>query len=192
MANIFEPADAFGPASAEASKWDAGRIECARRAAASRLRLIGRGGEEGLDAHVLQAAPDGAGQAVPGLRLAMEALRAPAVALVEPLVLVRPALAAAAGAQERRIVVADHDRLVDPPLGEAIDASGQRLQSRGARVEEAAMLRMRLPGRRTCRVGHFSDVVLGIVAEAAQGHRARIGSALAGITASMPRRSNAP
>ena len=63
-----------------------------------------------------ETAPDGARQAVPRLRLAVEALRAPAVALVKPPILRGPALSAPPGSKQRRIVVADDDRLVGPPL----------------------------------------------------------------------------
>ncbi len=78
--------------------------------------------EEGLDAHVLQAAANRSAQSVPGFHLAMKAFRAPAVALVEPGVGLRPAVLATAGAQERGMVVADHHGLVSPPLGQAVAA----------------------------------------------------------------------
>jgi hypothetical protein len=55
------------------------------------------GGEEGLDAHIVETTADGAGETVPGLRLAVKTLRAPAVSLVEALVVVRPAFASAPG-----------------------------------------------------------------------------------------------
>jgi hypothetical protein len=77
---------------------------------------VDRRRQVGLDPHVREAAPDGACKAVPGLRLAVIALRPPAMALVEPAVLVGPPVASTAGAQQRRVVVADHDRLVRAPF----------------------------------------------------------------------------
>jgi hypothetical protein len=45
---------------------------------------VDRGGdEEGLDAHIVETAADGAGETVPSLRLAVKPLRAPAVGLVK-------------------------------------------------------------------------------------------------------------
>lgn len=86
------------------------------------LEVDGGRREEGLDAHVLQAAPNRSAQLVPGFRLAMKAFRAPAVALVEPGVGLGPAVLAAAGAQKGGVVVADHHSLVGPPLGQAVAA----------------------------------------------------------------------
>lgn len=55
--------------------------------------------EEGLDTHGLVSATHIAGQLVPGLGFAMKAFRTQAVSVVEALVLIRPALTPAAGAQ---------------------------------------------------------------------------------------------
>jgi hypothetical protein len=46
------------------------------------LEVHGGGGEEGLDAHVVDAAPDGAREPVPGLRLAVIALGPPAMTVI--------------------------------------------------------------------------------------------------------------
>ena len=86
------------------------------------LEIDGSRREESLDAHVLQAAANRSAQPVPSFRLAMKAFRAPAVALVEPGVGLRPAVLAAAGAQQGRVVVADHYGLVGPALGQAVAA----------------------------------------------------------------------
>jgi hypothetical protein len=51
------------------------------------LQVDRGGGQEGLDAHVLEPAPHRAGEPVPGLGLPMEAFGPPAVALVETRVL---------------------------------------------------------------------------------------------------------
>lgn len=53
------------------------------------------------DTHVVEAAPHRPGEAMPCLRLAVVAFRAPAVALIEPIVLRAPSLSPATGAQER-------------------------------------------------------------------------------------------
>ena len=41
------------------------------------------------------------------------------MSLVEALVVVRPAFASTPGSEEGGIVVADHERLIDPALGQA-------------------------------------------------------------------------
>jgi putative transposase len=51
------------------------------------LQVDRGGGQEGLDAHVLEPAPHRAGEPVPGLGLPMETFRPPAVALVQTRVL---------------------------------------------------------------------------------------------------------
>lgn len=51
----------------------------ANKAAASRFRFTAAAGEVGLDFHVTEAPPDRSGEAVPVLRLAMVAFRAPPV-----------------------------------------------------------------------------------------------------------------
>lgn len=50
------------------------------------LEIDGRGREVRLDLHVVETAPHGAPEPVTGLRLAVEALRAPEVPLVQPLI----------------------------------------------------------------------------------------------------------
>lgn len=128
-------------------------------------------GEEGLDTHVLQSAPHGARQSVPGLRFAVEALRAPAVALIEALILGRPALASTAGPQKRRMLVADHDRLVETSLRQAQRRHRTTRAVSRAGVEEAAM--RNAPARSQHLAARASgDVVPGVVAEAAQRNRA--------------------
>ena len=87
-----------------------------RRDCGEPLEVDRGGGQERLDTHVLESAADGAGETVPGLRLAVEALRAPAVALVQSLILVAPVLPPTTSAKQRRIVMADDDCLVGAAL----------------------------------------------------------------------------
>jgi hypothetical protein len=70
----------------------------------------------GLNFHISEAAPHGARQPMPGFRLAMEALGAPAMALVNPAILRSPFLAMAASTKQGRIIVSHDDGLVNPPL----------------------------------------------------------------------------
>jgi len=79
------------------------------------LQIHRRGGEKRLDAHVWESPPDGPGQPVPGLGLAVKAFRAPAMALVETDVIFRPALLSTAGPQQRGVIIAHHHGLVDAP-----------------------------------------------------------------------------
>ena len=135
------------------------------------LQVHRRGRQERLDAHVLQPATDGPGQPVPGLRLAVEALRAPAVAPVKAGVPLRPAFLAAAGAQQGGVVAADHHRF---------RVAARRQADRGQVATRAlARLGMEEPavGDRVARTQHLAaralgDVVLGVVAEPAQRHLA--------------------
>jgi hypothetical protein len=83
-------------------------------------------GQVGLDLHVGEAAAHGAGEAVPGLRFAVDAFDPPAMALVKAPVFVGPSLAPAAGAEQRRMVVALLTRPGDRQSGRI----GQRAQSR--------------------------------------------------------------
>ena len=63
-----------------------------KMAAASQPLQVHDGGDEvGLDAHVGEAAPDGARQSVPCLGLAVDAFDAHAVAAVEPTLALTPA-----------------------------------------------------------------------------------------------------
>ena len=69
---------------------------------------IERGGRQGgLDLHIVEAVPHGAPKSMPGFRLAVEPLRTPAVTSGQSPVLFAP---------PRRVVVADHHRLVDVPV----------------------------------------------------------------------------
>jgi hypothetical protein len=63
-------------------------------------------GQVGLDLHVGETAADRAGEAVPGLRFAMDHFHPLAVALIELPVLVRPPLTPAARSEQRRMIVA--------------------------------------------------------------------------------------
>ena len=73
--------------------------ESAKSGSGEPLEVHGRRGQECLDAHVPQPAPDSAGKPVPGLRLAAEALETPVLTLVPTLILRRPSLATASGPQ---------------------------------------------------------------------------------------------
>ena len=83
----------------------------ARRAAASRLRLIA--GQVGLDFHVVETAPDSAPEPVPGLGLAVEALGTPKVTLVQPLIVLAPPCTPTPSPEQRRVVMRDDHLLVD-------------------------------------------------------------------------------
>ena len=69
-----------------------------------------------MNAHVREAAPDSAGESMPGLCLAMEAFRPPTMPLIEPSILLVPSLTAASRPEQSGIVVADHDGFVHSPL----------------------------------------------------------------------------
>ena len=84
------------------------------------LQVDRGGGQVGLDPHVAQAAPHGAAQPVPSLGLSVEPFRSPAVAPVEPPVLFAPSEPPPPGAQQRRMVGADHHRLPVPAPGNAV------------------------------------------------------------------------
>ena len=83
---------------------------------------------------------DGAGEPVPGLRFTVETLRAPTVAAIEALIFGGPTIAPTPGAEQRRIVVTDHDRLVHAPLREARPCERATGAVLGLRVEEATVL----------------------------------------------------
>ena len=74
------------------------------------------GGQEGLDAHILQATTNGAGEPMPCLGLTMVALRPPAVTLVEAPILVGPSLASPPRPQQGGIVIAQDDGFVHATL----------------------------------------------------------------------------
>src|SRR5215471_4711298 len=80
------------------------------------LQIDGCGGQIGLNAHVREAAPDSAGESMPGLCLAMEAFRPPTMPLIEPSILLSPSLTTASRPEQSGIVVADHDGFVHSPL----------------------------------------------------------------------------
>ena len=124
-----------------------------------------------MDAHVLKSASDGAGEPVPGLRLAVEPLRAPAVAEVEAIILLAPGFASSSGAQQRRVVVPDDHRFHLPTLGQA--ERGEIAPDTVALlcVKEAAVLHV-LARPKHLAPRAFHDVIPGVVAEAAQWHRA--------------------
>jgi len=88
------------------------RKECCREP----LEINCCGGEVCLDFHVGQPAPNCACEPVPSLGLAVEALRSPAVPLIELPIIFGPAFTPAAGAEQGRIVVTNDHGLVDPPL----------------------------------------------------------------------------
>src|SRR5512134_428684 len=117
---------------------------------------VNRGcGEEGLYAHVVETAADGAGETVPSLRLAVKAFRAPAVALVKTSIFGGPAVAPSPGSEEGGIVVADHERLVDPALRQAEARQRTSRTVPGAGVKEAAVLDPPA-GRKTLPRGHLT------------------------------------
>jgi len=95
-------------ASRQAHCHAAKRNECCRQP----LQVHGRGGEEGLNAHILEPAPHRTDEAMPCLGLAMEALRVPAVAPI-----VAPPLSAVVERPGRAIFL----RRVAPPQAVAID-----------------------------------------------------------------------
>lgn len=83
------------------------------------LEVYRRRGEVGLDRHIGETPPNRSGKTVPVLRLAMVAFRASPVTLIELFVLFRPSLTTPARPQQRRIIIAYNDRLVDAPFGQA-------------------------------------------------------------------------
>jgi hypothetical protein len=79
---------------------------------------IDRGGRQiSLDFHVGEAAPDAARKSVPCLGLAVKALRAPAMTLIEPKVFCGPALTAAASAERSGIMIANDNSFIDASFG---------------------------------------------------------------------------
>lgn len=83
------------------------------------LEVDRSGGEEGLNAHVVETSAHGPCQPVPSLRLAVKALGSPAVTSVQSIVLRAPAIASAPGAQQGRVIVDDHQGLGDARRGQA-------------------------------------------------------------------------
>ena len=132
--------------------------------------------------HVREAAPDGPGQAVPGLRLAVVALRSPAMTLVEPAGPLRSTVRAGAG----RAAVPGSRRRPRPPCWRAPwrgrAQRGRSLSVDGAGVEQATVLHR--PGRPQDLAARApQEAWLRVVAEAAQRHRAadRLGQDRAGF-----------
>jgi hypothetical protein len=130
-----------------------------------------RRGQVGLDLHVGETAANRPSETVPGFRLTMESFGAPAVTPMKAPVVIRPPVAAATGPEQRRMVVADDDGLVDPSRRQTKTAHRTTCTVAGTGIEEPSMLgrplRSQCPALRT-----FNNVVPGIVAEAAQWHRA--------------------
>ena len=82
---------------------------------------VDRGGRRaGLDPHAAQAPPHGATQPAPGLGLAVEPFRSPAVAIIEPPILFAPSEPPPPGAQQRRMVGAGHHHLAFATPGKAV------------------------------------------------------------------------
>ena len=76
------------------------------------LEIDRRGRQVGLDLHVVQTTPHSASETVPGLRLAVEALRTPEVTLAHPTILLAPSRTPATGEQKRRVIMRNHHLLV--------------------------------------------------------------------------------
>ena len=132
------------------------------------LEIDYRHRQVGLDFHVVEAAPDGAAQPVTGLCLAMEALRPPAMTLVEAPIVLAPVCASATSAEQcRRIVIADHHHLVDAPLGQTVALERTARAVPGLGVEETAMFHAPLRAQGLPQWA-FENVVPGIVTEAAR------------------------
>lgn len=111
------------------------------------------------------------------------------MSLVETLVVVRPAFASAPGSEEGGIVVADHERLIDP----ALQAEARQRTSRtvpGACAKEAAVLDPPA-GTQGLAARAFDGVVPSIIAKAEKRHGALDRLGLVGIRASIRHRSRA-
>lgn len=73
------------------------------------LEVDCRRSQESLDAHVVEAPPNGARKTVPGLGLAVDALDAPAVTLIEAFLPPSPLEPLASSPQQRRVVDIEDD-----------------------------------------------------------------------------------
>ncbi len=104
------------------------------------LEVDCRSREVGLDLHVVETTSDGAAQPVPSLGLPVKALRTPTMTLVESLVSFGPARTSPTGAEQCRIVMSDHHRLVDAPLRQTLSLERATPAVLGLGVIEAAML----------------------------------------------------
>lgn len=79
--------------------------QIARNAASQAFQVDYRCREIGLDLHVGHAASNGTSKSMPGLRLTVEAFRAPAVTQIKTLVLGAPPLAPPSCWQKSRVVI---------------------------------------------------------------------------------------
>lgn len=110
------------------------------------LEVDGRRREEGLDAHVVEAATDGPRKAVPGLGLAMDAFHSPAVALVKARLPLSPPKPLAPRAQKRGVIyIEDHD----PGVARRADAArpertAAAIPRSGVEMLEGAALKLAL------------------------------------------------
>ena len=142
---------AVGPSEAEPF-WTDFLRSLARRGLRG-VKLVISDAHQGLKAAVAKVL--GAAQPVPGLCLAMEALRTPAMTLVESSITLAPACAPAPGAEQRRIVIAITTDLLTRPLDRQSPLSVQRAQSLDLEWKKRPYLSTR-PGRRTLPRGHFT------------------------------------
>ena len=108
------------------------------------LEVDDGGDQEGLDLHVGQASPDGAGEAVPGLGLAMDAFDTAAVAAVERPLARSPVRVLAARPQQGRVVLVQQDGPAPHGGAEADRAqpAGLAVRDAGAVVLEAVAVRL--------------------------------------------------
>src|SRR6516164_5846574 len=81
------------------------------------LEIDRSGCQERLDAHVCKSAPHCACKPVPSFSFAVESFRAPAMALIETVLLFCPALATSTRTQQRRIFVDNYNPLRDSSGG---------------------------------------------------------------------------
>ena len=133
-------------------------------------------------AKILEAAADGAREAVPALCLAVKALRAPAVTLVEPLILHGPTLTAPPGSKERRVIITEYDDLVCPSFREAVRPSSGIVNSPWPSSKKSVQIQV----RKIRPLGHFATSCLASYRNRRVGTRHRIGSAFAGMMGSIP------
>lgn len=156
------------------------------------LKINRHGRQERLDAHILQTPADRSGEPMPALRLAMEPLRPPTVALVEPSILFGPSLSATTRPQQGRMIVAHDHGLVHATWRQAVTSHRAAVTLLGFGVEETPVFNA--PGRsQNSPLGALQDIVPSVVAKLAQGHPAADRLLLRrGITGSIPRRSSAP
>ncbi|MGY4183079.1 hypothetical protein ACVIHH_008370 [Bradyrhizobium sp. USDA 4518] len=121
----------------------------------------------GLDLHVRETTPYGARQPMPGLGFAVEALRTPAMALIEPTILPAPSFATAPGAEQCRIIVTHNNCLINSPLGQTVTFERTPGTILRLRVKETAVLD-RSRGAQDTSSRALQDVVLGVVPKASE------------------------